>query len=160
MFYGMQVSRTHELVMIRQIVFGMVITKVGTTWLSVDDKFYLAGTIADPVETNIDCFGPFLLDRIVSKDVGSGIVDLDRRGWLCMAEFKEEDADGHGLLFIGVGGSNFGLNRQTHDIGHDAGDGVNRAVELRVRTWRFGHVRVAVNEKIVPSVTDACMRFR
>ena len=57
--------------MIRQIVFGMVITKVGTTWLSVDDKFYLAGTIADPVETNIDCFGPFLLDCVVSEAVSS-----------------------------------------------------------------------------------------
>ena len=31
------------------MVFGMVITKVGTTWLPVDDEFSLAGTIVDPV---------------------------------------------------------------------------------------------------------------
>ena len=54
MFFGMQVSRTHGLVMIRRMVFGMVITKVVTTWLPVDEEFYLAGTIADPVEIHIN----------------------------------------------------------------------------------------------------------
>ena len=84
---------------------------------------------------------------------------MNRRGWLWMDKFKEEGADGHGLLAVDVGGSNFGLGVQTHDIGHDAGDGVNGGVESRARTWRFGHVRVAFTEKIVPSSAAACTRF-
>ena len=103
-------------------MFGMVITNVG------NEKFSLAGTISDPVEMHIDCFGPFLLDCVVRKSIGSGIVYLNRHGWLWMADFKEKGADGHGLLAIDVGGSNFGLGRQTHDIGYDAGDGVNGAI--------------------------------
>ena len=42
-----------------------------------------------------------------------------------MAELTDEGADGHGLLAIYVGGPNFGLGSQTHEIGHAAGDGVN-----------------------------------
>ena len=60
---------------------------------------------------------------------------------------------------IDVGGSNFGLGSQTHDIGHDAGDGVNGSVESRARTWKFGQVGVEVTEKIVPSGASVCTRF-
>ena len=54
MFYEMQVSRTYELLTRSQMVFGMVITKISTNWLPLDEKLALAGTIADPVETHID----------------------------------------------------------------------------------------------------------
>ena len=67
----MQVGRTHELVIIRQMVFGMIITKAGTMWLPVGEKLSLAGKITDPLETHIDCFGPFLLDCVVSEAVSS-----------------------------------------------------------------------------------------
>ena len=38
---------------------------------------------------HIDCFGSFLLDHVISEYVSSGIVDLNRRGWLFMDKFKE-----------------------------------------------------------------------
>ena len=34
-------------------------------------------------------------------------------------------------MAVDVGGSNFGFGGQTHHVGHDAGNGVDRAVEAR-----------------------------
>ena len=62
-------------------------------------------------------------------------------------------------MAVDVGGSNFGPVSQTHDISHDAGDGVNWDVDSRERIWRFSHVRVVVTEKIVPSGPAACTQF-
>ena len=67
MLCGVQVSRTHELVMRRQMAFGIVITKVGTTWLPVDKKLSMAGTISDPLENISIALGSFSLIVSLAK---------------------------------------------------------------------------------------------
>ena len=60
----------------------MVVTKVGDTRLSVDQELALACTILYPIKAHVDRFRTCLLDGVVGKAVGDGVVDLDWSGWL------------------------------------------------------------------------------
>ena len=62
------------------MVLGLVVTKVGDTWLPVYYELALACTIADTVKAHVDRFQPFLLDGVIGKAVGDGVVDLDWSG--------------------------------------------------------------------------------
>ena len=64
------------------MMLGVVVTKVGDTWLPVDKELSLACTIADPVKAHVDRFRPVLLDGVVVKTIDGGFVDLDCSGRL------------------------------------------------------------------------------
>ena len=63
-----------------------------------------------------------------------------------------------GLLDVDVGGSDFGFDGRTHHVGHDSGNGVDGAVEVRTGGWCLGHVRARVSQEIMP--TSAAVRSR
>ena len=67
--------------------------------------------------------------------------------------------DRYGLLAVDVSGSNFGFSSQTHHVGHDAGNGVDRTVETRTSGGWFGHVGANVTQKIVSTSAAAGTRF-
>ena len=58
-----------------------------------------------------------------------------------------------------VGGTDFGLGGQTHHFGHDAGYGVDGAVEARTGGWWIWYVRARVSQEIIPTSAAAGSRF-
>ena len=65
----------------------------------------------------------------------------------------------YGLLAVDVCGSNFGFGSRTHNFGHNAGNGVDGAVEARTSGGRLGHVRANVYQEIVSTSAAAGLRF-
>ena len=101
-----------------------------------------------------------MLDGIAGKAVGGGVVDLDWSGRIWMTYFEEQGADRDGLLVVYVSGSNLGFDSQTHHVGHDAGNGVDRTVETRTSGGWFGHVGANITQKIVSISAAAGSRFK
>ena len=64
------------------MMLGVVVTKVGDTWLPVDKELALACMVADPVKAHVNRFRSFLIDGAVGKSVNGGVVDLDWSGRL------------------------------------------------------------------------------
>ena len=62
-------------------------------------------------------------------------------------------------MVVDVGGSDFGFGGRTHNVGHDAGDGADGAVEARTGGWWLRHVRARVSQKIIPTSAAAGSRF-
>ena len=60
---------------------------------------------------------------------------------------------------IDVCGSDFGIGSRTHYVGHDAGTGVDGAVEAWTFGGWLGYVRAHVSQEIVPTSTSARLRF-
>ena len=73
-------------------MLGKVISFVGATFAPEDMELLLADTITDPIESHVNGFGTFLLDRIIG-DAGCGaIVSLDRSRGLRMAQLFKRNA--------------------------------------------------------------------
>ena len=64
------------------MILGVLITKVGDTRMPVDEELALACVIAYPIKAHVNRFQSFLLDGVVGKAIGSGVVDLDGSGRL------------------------------------------------------------------------------
>ena len=62
-------------------------------------------------------------------------------------------------MAVDVCGSDFGFGGRTHHVGHDAGNGVDGAVEARTSGGWLGHVRAHVSQEIVPTSAAAGSRF-
>ena len=62
-------------------------------------------------------------------------------------------------MAVDVCGSDFGFGSRTHHDGHDAGNGVDGAVEARTSCGWLGHVRAHVSQEIVPTNAAAVSRF-
>ena len=139
---------------------GVLVAKVADTWLPVDEELALACAIAYPIKTHVDRFWSFLFDGDVGEAVGSKDVDLDWSIRLWVTEFEEQGAYWDGLLAVYACGFNFGFGSRTHQVGHDAGNGVDGAAEARTRSGWLGHVRVHVSQEIVPTSAAAGSRFR
>ena len=57
-------------------MLGLVVTKAGDIWLSVDEELALACAIAYPIKAHVNRFRSFLLDGVVGKAVSGGVVYL------------------------------------------------------------------------------------
>ena len=62
-------------------------------------------------------------------------------------------------MAVDICGSNFGFDSRTHHFGHDAGNGVDGAVETRTSGGWLGHVRENVSQEIVSTSGAAGSRF-
>jgi hypothetical protein len=82
-----QVTRSHQFVMGWGVVFGEVIGEIVFTGAPVNDELVLLDSIADPVESHVNCFGSALFDCFVDNASGTSIVGLDWCGCLWMAHF-------------------------------------------------------------------------
>ena len=83
----MQVNGSHETIMGRQVVFCVLVDKVGATRFPVDKELALYFTISDPVEVHIDHLWSFLLDEIVGKPFFRWIIDEEKNGRLWVDKF-------------------------------------------------------------------------
>ena len=60
--------------MARGMVIGVVLPEVGASGVPVDLGVALAGAIPDPAELHVNRLRPFLLDIIVCKPHGCGVI--------------------------------------------------------------------------------------
>ena len=97
-------------------MFCVVITEILAAWAPVNEELPLLRSILDPIKAHIDGFGAFLLDGIVGKTDGGGVVDLHWGRRLWMPEFGECGSNRDGLLSIDVGGANFGFGCGAHYV--------------------------------------------
>ena len=79
--------RVHQSMMAWVMVFGVVGSKVGASGLPINLEVALVVAITDPVEEHVDFFRPFMLDGVVGKSNGCGVVNLYGSGGLGISEF-------------------------------------------------------------------------
>jgi hypothetical protein len=91
------------------VMFGKVVGSVGDAAAPIDNELALADAVADPIETHVHGFGPFLFDRVVGNAGGSAVVGDDRGRWLEMSELFESDVLRNGFFAIVVEASHFGF---------------------------------------------------
>ena len=70
-------------------MLGVIVTKVCDAGLPVDEELTVACAVAYPIKAHVDRFRSFLLDGVVGKAVGGGVVDLDWRGGVWVPQFAE-----------------------------------------------------------------------
>jgi hypothetical protein len=112
-------------------VFGERISEVSTAGTVVYQELLLPDVITNPVETHVHGFGTLLLDCVVGKTFGCGVVYLHGCGRLGVVELGERDAKRDGLPAIDVGSSNFSLGGGANDNVEYLADGVNGTVQSR-----------------------------
>ena len=71
------------------MVFGEVVSAIGVAFVPENFKLALADSIADPIESHVDGFGPFLFYGVGGDAAGGIIVGGHRGGGLWMAHFLE-----------------------------------------------------------------------
>ena len=59
------------------MVLGVIVIQVSDAGLPVDEELNLAYVVAYPIKSHVDRFRYFLLDGVVGKAVGGGVIDLD-----------------------------------------------------------------------------------
>ena len=70
-------------------MLGVIFAQVSDAGLSVDEELILDCAVAYPIKAHVNRFRLFLLDGVVGKVVGSGVVELDWRGGLKVLQFAE-----------------------------------------------------------------------
>ena len=89
MFGCVEKVGSHEAVVGGRVVLGVIVGKIGRPRPPVDEELSLASPVLDPIKAHVHGFGSFLLDGIVGKTFGGGVVDL-HGGWrLWMAHFLQ-----------------------------------------------------------------------
>ena len=71
------------------MVLCVIVAQVSDAGLPVDEELTLACAVADPIKSHVDRFQSFLLDGIVGKATGGGVVYLGCRGRLWVPQFAE-----------------------------------------------------------------------
>ena len=71
------------------MVLVVIVAQVSDTGLPVDEELTLACAVAYPIKAHVNRFQSFLLDGVVGKAVGGGVVDLDWCGGLWVPQFVE-----------------------------------------------------------------------
>ena len=70
-------------------MLGMIVAQVGDSGLPVDKELTSACAVDYPIKVHINRFRSFLLDGVVGKAAGGGVVDLDFCGRLWVTQFAE-----------------------------------------------------------------------
>ena len=78
----MQVGRSHDMVMVRRVVLGEIVTKVSVAGFPINKKLTLPGAVLDSIEAHIDGFGSFLLYDAICETFRGRFVDADWSWWL------------------------------------------------------------------------------
>ena len=84
----MQVVGSNFSVMDGGMVLCVAIPVVGFARYPVDMEVALADTVANPIETHVDCFGAALFDCVVCDAFGGAVVCGEYGGWLWPSHFS------------------------------------------------------------------------
>ena len=116
----------------RGMMFGEIISTVGGAFSPEHLKLALANAITDPIESDVDGFGAFLLNGIGSDAARSVIVSNNGSGGLGVTHFLKSDAERTGVFAIMKEGTQFGLGGAGENFAHDMTKDVNGAVGVEV----------------------------
>ena len=155
----LQVGRSHNTVMGRGVVIGIIVTKVSVARIPMNERLTLPDAVLDPIEAHIDGFGSFLLYGAVCETFRGRVVDADWSWWFRVPKFLEGSVYWHGLLAIVKSSTNFGFSGGRHHVGEDIGDGMDRAVNRGVCERWLGRVSGFVAKEIVAANASASSRF-
>ena len=106
----MQTQGANQLVMLSMMMFGEAITSVGFPRGPTDTEHFLTDAITDPTVSHVHGLGSCFLASFVDNGVSSGVVHLDRAGWLLMVQFCQGDAERAVLFGIVEQGGKFGFH--------------------------------------------------
>ena len=67
-------------------MFGKVISIIVTALLPVYYKLFFFNPVTDPVETHVNGFASFLANRVVGNAHCTGVISLNRCGWLWVTQ--------------------------------------------------------------------------
>ena len=72
-----QVGRSNNMVVVRRVVLGELVTKVSASGFPINEKLTLPGAFLDPIEAHFDGFGYFIFYFAVDKAFRGRVVDAD-----------------------------------------------------------------------------------
>jgi hypothetical protein len=129
-----QIACAHHFVMGEGMMLGKLVGEIDFTGTPMDDELTLFDSIADPVETHVNCFGSALFDCFVGNASGTGIVSL---AWCCclrMSHLLECNTEWDAVAIVVEHSAEFGLGGRGQDVPYNGADSVNGAVVW----WRCG----------------------
>ena len=69
------------------MVLGVIVAQVSDSGLPLDEELTLACVVVYAIKAHVDCFRSFLLDGVVRKAIGGGVVYLYWCGRLWVPQF-------------------------------------------------------------------------
>jgi hypothetical protein len=121
----------------------------------VNQELALTNAVLELIPTHVHGLGPLLFHGLVGETSGRGVVDLNGRGRVRMAELKERGADGYRLLGIEVARADFSLGGRPNDDVDDGAERVDGSIEGRDAGRRGSGVDRRGAEGKMPSGTAA-----
>ena len=85
----MQVGRANSNMMCGRMVLGEIVRKIGLTAFPIDNELALSNAVANPIKTNVDCFGSPSFDHVVSNAHCSAVIRNNGSRGLIVAQFNE-----------------------------------------------------------------------
>jgi hypothetical protein len=89
------------------MMLGEIVGQIREAGSPVNNKLFLFDAVLNPVETHVNGFRTSLLDGFVGYSGGTGVIGLDRRRWLCVAQFVESDPESGSVLGVVEVGTKF-----------------------------------------------------
>ena len=84
----MDTQGANKLVVLGKMMLGEAITTIGFPRGPTDIELFLADVVEDPAVVHVNGLGACLFARFIENCIGSGVVHLDRGGWLGMAHLS------------------------------------------------------------------------
>lgn len=106
----------------------MIVTKVITPRVSVDQELFLVHPVLDPIEAHVHGLKFVLMDGAVGDASGTSIVSLDGSWRLGMAHLNEGGAERDAIARIVVEANKFRFGSVGHEVVQYVADIVNGAV--------------------------------
>ena len=144
----------------RWVMLGVAVAKIGATRFPIDQELFLEGPILDPIKTHFDCLRLLLFYSVVGEAFIGRVVDTDRGRRLRVADFSKGGSNWYGFLAVDEGGPDFSFSCRRHNISHDFGHSVDRAIDRWGGFEGMVWLRRTVTEEIVADSTAAVLSFR
>jgi len=109
-------------------VLRVVVGKIASARLPLDDELAVLDAILEPVEAHVDCFRAFLFHRSVEDSAGHAVVSCDESGGLGPSHFVESLADWDSGLGIDKGSAGLSFGNGREDIAHDASEDMQGSI--------------------------------
>lgn len=124
----MEILIPHFLVMSVGMMLGEIIGTVGFARFPENMELALADSVPYPIKAHVNSFGTLLFDSVISNASGSGVISLERGGWLRVPKFFKGNADGASVFSIKEQGTKFSFSGTGKDRAHDLAEDVKGTI--------------------------------
>jgi hypothetical protein len=108
------------------MMFCVIIAEIFTSWAPINVKLLLADSVGQPMVSHVHCFWSFLFDGFIQDSKCGGVICVERRRRLDVAQFGECNSEWGATLGVVKARSNFWLSGggdHVFDDGSDIKDG-------------------------------------